>query len=354
MKKTFTEAFNFIKALAGVNNFTTQEKANIKILLNRRLKTAYNSHEAWREYTVTGEERYLIPRTVTVSGVTDGGTLKWAGMYGDVPCWVGTNYDTQDLIPVAPILYKSLSTAKTSDNQDYQKPPGEWRFVGRASFGGEHNFVNPWDGFVTNIEERSEVISTNNLEWDNLEYTKPDLSKETFLPTLSSNTWSNTNIIVTGSDQDIIPYEEKLIGSPESTPSQPFQKPNIDTFQRIFKEYPYAKKSSVEYDFHVNYGGAEPLNLIDSPESVYVTYKKAYEDFLFTDESEKVIFPNFFQYACYGTYADFLRFDGQLSKALVEEEVAKGFLETEMEKVDIMNNSNLNFRVQTHLSHQSR
>lgn len=352
--KSFTEAFNFIKALAGVNNFTTQEKANIKILLNRRLKTAYNSHEAWREYTVTGEERYLVPRTIEVSGVTDAATMKWAGMYNDTPFWADTNYDTQDLIPVTSILYKSNDTSKTPSNTDYNKPPGEWRYVHKAEFEGTENFITPWDGVITSVTERGEAITTSNLEWGNVAYTLPDLSKETFLPTLSSNTWSDTNIVVTGKDQDIIPYEEKLIGSPEATPSQPFQKPNVDTFQRIYKEYPYAKKSSVEYDFHVNYGGAEPLNLIDSPQSVYVTYKKVYEDFLFTDESQKVIFPNFFQYACYGTYADFLRFDGQLSKALVEEELAKGFLQTEMEKVDIMNNSNLNFRVQTHLSHQSR
>jgi len=360
--KSFTDAFDYIKALAGVNNFTAQEKANIKILLNRRLKVAYNAHEAWKEYTVAGEERFFAPKTLTIEdkGATVT-TLYWAGMTNGFPVYVNPDPDVQGGINVYQSLYKTISTS-TDSGGDFVITPGEWRYVKQTRVTlTSLNFLEPWTAQVgTPADENFYYAQTVNL-YGNIQanpgFSEPDFSKETVYPHLETNTWqtraegSGVNTFkVIASDMVVVPYTEQL------SSNNPYQKHEVSTFQRVFKEYPYQRKSSIEYDFHVNSGGALPINLIESPNSVYVTYKKTYTDQTFAEASEdvKVIDNTFFQYACYGTYADFLRFDGQLSKALIEEEIAQGFLDTEMEKVDIMNNSNLNFRVQTHLSHQSR
>ena len=362
--KSFTDAFDYIKALAGVNNFTTQEKANIKILLNRRLKVAYNAHEAWKQYTVAGEERFFAPKTLTIENSgADTVTLYWAGMTSGFPLYTTPTPQVQGVVgglSVHTALYKTISTEKT-DGGVFIVTPGEWRYVKETTLTATSlNFLEPWTAEVNTPVDQSEYVAQTVNTYGEflppLDNSEPDLSKETAYPHLTTNTWFTsldglTNTFkVTGSDMAVVPYTEQL------STGNPYQKHEVSTFQRVFKEYPYQRKSSLEYDFHVNSGGALPINLIESPNSVYVTYKKTYIDQTFALESEdvKVIDNTFFQYACYATYADFLRFDGQLSKALTEEQIAQGFLDTEMEKVDIMNNSNLNFRVQTHLSHQSR
>jgi hypothetical protein len=358
--KSFTEAFDFIKALAGVNNFTTQEKSHIKILLNRRLKVAYNAHEAWKEYTVTGEERFLAPSTITVTATTASGTigntLYWGGMHGSSPIYVNaTPVDVSTGVLAYPVLWKSVDSSISGS--DYSAAPGEW-FYGPAvtMTTTDFNFIEPWTATVgvgSNYSSIGSRVQTTNLSLGSAEFEQPDYSKETPYPHLTTNTWP-TGITVEGSDMKGVPYNEQLVGLGTTPFTQPYQKDEVGVFQRVFKEYPYAKKSSIEYDFHVTGLGLEPLNLIGEPTSLYVTYKKKYEDQDFTDETKTVIPNTFFQYASYATYADFLRFDGQLSKAIIEEEIATDFLQTEMEKVDIMNNSNLNFKVQTHTNTQSR
>tara|TARA_R100001224_G_scaffold55415_1_gene32532 strand:+ start:9323 stop:10399 length:1077 start_codon:yes stop_codon:yes gene_type:complete len=357
--KSFTDAFDFIKALAGVNNFTAQEKANIKTLLNRRLKVAYNSHEAWKEYTMPGEQRFFAPKVLTIEdGGSDINTLYWAGMTAGFPLYTAAKPTVEALVNVYPALYKTYSLTIDAFG-NYITTPGEWRYVPQTTLStASLNYNEPWSATLdTPLDRNNYYAQTVNLFGGidtSPEFEEPDYSKETAYPSLASNVWytfaggATNTFKVKASENTLIPYKEQL------STNNPYQKNEISTYQRVHKEFPYQRKSSIEYNFHVDSGGGNVMNLIDSPESVYLTYKKTYTDLTFTDETTKVINDTFFQYACYGTYADFLRFDGQLAKAMVEEEIAKGYLDTEMEKVDIMNNSNLNFRVQTHLNTQSR
>jgi hypothetical protein len=57
----------------------------------------------------------------------------------------------------------------------------------------------------------------------------------------------------------------------------------------------------------------------------------------------------------HGTYADFLRMDGQHDKAAFEEQKADMFLATELERIDIINNNNsLNHKFTTYVNTSSR
>jgi hypothetical protein len=109
----------------------------------------------------------------------------------------------------------------------------------------------------------------------------------------------------------------------------------------------------MEYNFYVDSSGAHVMNLGDTgASSVYVTYKKKFTDF---SETSQDIPEEFFYYAAHATYADFLRMDGQTSKAFDEENRASTYLATELEKLDIISNNNtVRRKFTTYVSTQSR
>jgi hypothetical protein len=57
----------------------------------------------------------------------------------------------------------------------------------------------------------------------------------------------------------------------------------------------------------------------------------------------------------HAAYADFLRMDGQIEKAMAEEQVAQQYLMIELEKAETQrNNNSLYRRISTYISRQSR
>lgn len=73
------------------------------------------------------------------------------------------------------------------------------------------------------------------------------------------------------------------------------------------------------------------------------------------DSSYEQIPLEFFNYTAHGTYADFLRMDGQHDKAAFEEQKADMFLATELERIDIINNNNsLNHKISTYVNRSTR
>jgi len=127
----------------------------------------------------------------------------------------------------------------------------------------------------------------------------------------------------------------------------------IGEFIRIHRNRPFYDNTAIEYEFYVDSVGANILNRIDSTTtSVFVTYKKEWEDY--TNLSDNIPL-EFFHYAAHGAYADFLRMDGQLDKAMAEEQIAQSYLDIELGKAEQQRTSNIiNRRISTHLSRQSR
>ena len=116
----------------------------------------------------------------------------------------------------------------------------------------------------------------------------------------------------------------------------------IGEFIRIHRKQAFLNSSSLEYDFFTDFTGANLLNIISSTDNkAYVTYKKKLD--LFTELSEDI------------PYADFLRMDGQHGKAIAEEEIAKNYLDLELEKIDLRSNNNsINHKFSTYVNRQSR
>ena len=130
-------------------------------------------------------------------------------------------------------------------------------------------------------------------------------------------------------------------------------KDTISEFQRIHRDQPFLNSGTMEYNFYVDANGAHVMNLGSTTNSsVYVTYKKSFADFTKTSTD---IPEEFFYFAAHATYADFLRMDGQTSKAMDEENKATSYLANELEKLDIISNNNtIRRKFTTYVSTQSR
>lgn len=128
---------------------------------------------------------------------------------------------------------------------------------------------------------------------------------------------------------------------------------NVDTFLRVWDANPFTASTYLEYEFYVDVDGAHVQNNFGDLTTFYVSYYKVW-DGPYLSSATTIPF-EFFYYAAHATYADYLRMDGQVDKALAEEQVAQQYLLVELDKADYQRNSNmLRRRISTHASRQAR
>lgn len=129
---------------------------------------------------------------------------------------------------------------------------------------------------------------------------------------------------------------------------------DIAQFILIHRTQPFRNYSAAEYEFFVDSYGAHIENIFNTSDvTAYVTYKKNW-DGPYTATSTTLP-DEFFYYAAHATYADFLRMDGQVDKAIAEEQNASNYLAIQLNKVEIQRNNNIiSRRISTHLSRQNR
>lgn len=132
-------------------------------------------------------------------------------------------------------------------------------------------------------------------------------------------------------------------------------KSNIGQFLRIHRNQPFVRNSELEYDFYVDFSGAHIINQAggtDQTGNVYVTYKK---EFTPIATASSTVPQEFFYYLAHNSYADFLRMDGQVEKALIEEQVGEKYLDMELSKLELLTNNNtVGKRISTYVNKQSR
>jgi hypothetical protein len=103
----------------------------------------------------------------------------------------------------------------------------------------------------------------------------------------------------------------------------------------------------------VDFDGAHVINNYSSLDGFWVGFIKA-SGVPFTVNSTDIP-DEYFQYVAHAAYADFLRMDGQIEKAMAEEQVAQQYLVIELEKAETQrNNNSLYRRISTYISRQSR
>ena len=110
---------------------------------------------------------------------------------------------------------------------------------------------------------------------------------------------------------------------------------SIDTFLRVHKQAPYVTASVQEYDIMVTANGATLVCGDLDPSEAFVTYKAQLTDTYGDGSGETTAIPaEWFQYLAHGTYADYLRAEGQQEKAALADQEAEGLLQDELIRID--------------------
>lgn len=110
---------------------------------------------------------------------------------------------------------------------------------------------------------------------------------------------------------------------------------SIDTFLRVHKQAPYVTASVQEYDIMVTASGATLVCGDLDPSEAFVTYKAQLTDTYGDGSGESTAIPaEWFQYLAHGTYADYLRAEGQQEKAALADQEAEALLQDELIRID--------------------
>jgi hypothetical protein len=128
--------------------------------------------------------------------------------------------------------------------------------------------------------------------------------------------------------------------------------PDVEIFMRLHDRNPVQGVGGWEYDFFVDSNGANIVGNYPELDGFFVTYKAIWDGPYTT--ASATIPQEWFYYVGHATYADFLRMDGQVDKAMAEEAVAQMYLDTELTKASQQRNMNNLFRrISTYTSRQS-
>jgi hypothetical protein len=172
-----------------------------------------------------------------------------------------------------------------------------------------------------------------------------------------NGTFTVTGIQTTNVENDTFTYSLSS-GSGSETYSgtaavSPVAIADIADFNRIWNANPFSTNGFCEYEFFVDSDGATIINNATSNLGFWVGYKKEWPGPYTTVSTDLPL--EFFYYAAHATYADFLRMDGQVDKAIAEEQIAMNYLMLELSKAQNQRNNNALFRrISTYVSTQSR
>jgi len=333
--RTYGDLFKLIQSLAGVGSFAPTEADDVANLINRRFLQAFNESPIWPRYLVTSEERDII--SLNISGLGAGTSSDSSSVVNGNYILLGQDDGANGAVAGTNVYYNA--SLGTSDTTVIYKRTS----TNRWEIEGSGNISINSDGTIS-VQAGSGVAVTLLVEADSQ---KKDNPSEVDTWTLTTANLSGTPLIV---DKQLIPYAQT-------------GKNTIGSFNRIHRKKAFLNQSAIEYEFFVDFDGANILNITNTTDnSAFVTYKKQFTPFTVTGSavsdftgSTVEVPAEFFAYLAHATYADFLRMDGQTDKAFAEENTATVALALELEKIDIISNNNtVNKRFSTYVNRQSR
>jgi hypothetical protein len=319
--RTYGDLFKLIQSLAGVGSFAESEQDDIANLINRRFLQAFNESPIWPRYIVSSEKRDILALTLsgatasTSTTVNQNYKLLGANTTGGSNVYQGAGITAADgTVSATDIIIYNTGTA--------------WRVDTGASAAEQDS------GTFTVTSGTQQFIEADTIKKDQV----------TDVETFTGRDSSTDSLLVEG--KNLIPYAQT-------------GKTTIGSFNRIHRKQAFLNDSSIEYDFFVDFTGANILNITSSTDnSAFVTYKQEFPPFEVTSDFGNIsvdVPGEFFAYLAHATYADFLRMDGQTDKAFAEEQRAEIALALELEKIDLISNNNtVNKRFSTYVNRQSR
>ena len=313
--RTYGDLFKLIQSLAGVGSFAPTEADDIANLINRRFLQAFNESPIWPRYFVSSEKRDIL--SLQLSGAT--------------------------------------ASTSTTVNQNY-------KLLGANTTGG----LNVYQGATTNTV----IIYNTGTAWRvDTAASATEQASGTFTVSAGTQQFIEADVNKKDNITEVVTFTPRagtdslLVEGKNFVPYAQTGRTSIGSFNRIFRKQAFLNNSAHEYEFFVDFTGANILNVVSTTDNAaFITYKQQFTPFTvsgslvsdYTDSTVEVP-AEFFAYIAHATYADFLRMDGQTDKAFAEENTASGALALELEKVDIISNNNtVNKRFSTYVNRQSR
>ena len=317
--RTYGDLFKLTSSLIGTGGqLADGEQDQLSHFINRRFQQAFDESPVWPRYLVSSEERalalYELSGATSSTSTSVNQNFRFLGL-SNTPSisTVGTNvyfgYTTNDTL-----IYKNSSNA--------------WVVA---------------TGVTNTINSAGEIVFGDT---GTVQFTEADAVKNDSVENVKTWTPRAGSDILKVLTQNLIPYIES-------------GKNPIGDFNRIHRNRAFLNSSSLEYDFFVDFNGANILNIASSAtHTAFVSYKKQFTPFAVTSAyyASTVEVPSeFFNYIAHSVYSDFLRVQNRQEEALAEEQVAQNYLALELEKIDIRSNNNtINNRFSTYVSRQSR
>lgn len=279
--RTYTDLFELIRALAGVDEFAPTESTKILAMANRRLRQAYDACDVWPRYM-------RLDARPAPNG------------------YVPYNYDSANGARMASSVTRSGQTVTfVTGGVDFDVTVGQ-----KVTISGLSGSVSPNGTYeITSVDGQTVTY---------------DLASGT-----GTETYTGTGLLT------------------------PVTMPDVEIFARLHDRNPIKNGGSWEYEYYVDVDGAKLIDNYPDLTGFWVTYKAIWDGPYTTGSAN--IPQEWFYYAAHATYADFLRMDGQVDKAMAEEQVAQMYLDTEMQKASQQRNMNgLYRRFSTYTSRQFR
>ena len=332
--RTYGDLFKITSALIGTGGeLDVSEQDQVSHFINRRFQQAFDESPVWPRYLVSSEGRHVS--SFITSGVTDGPSI-YNRPYYKYGIYTHTGTSTSN-------FYVPVNQDDTTNKALFIYKNAALKWVWGT--GNYNQIVSGKDAI--NIASVTGIW----IQGDNEEYDDPSQVRQ----------WSSVSGAVAGipslRNLNLISYAEtvKVSDSQQNRAA----KDSIGDFNRIHRKRAFMNDSSMEYEFFVDFNGANILNIANSTDNeAFVSYKKQFTPFAVTSDyyNSTVEVPGeFFNYIAHSVYADFLRVQNRQEQALAEEQVAQTYLALELEKIDIRSNNNtINKRFSTYVNRQAR
>lgn len=324
--RLYSDLYGLIQALCGIQ-FSIAESIRVKSLINRRAARAFRASNYWTRFLVVGEERYATSApaavTTTVAGV--GYFIASVGItdYSAIGLPANSVFTASIATNVLTVTAVTSGTIKVGD---YLFGTGFVSPIQITAFGTGSGKVGT---YTISPTQGSPVTSR----------TFKTFTNDTYFVATGAGTGSGTVRLANST----VPYSETGRNS-------------VDTFLRIFKEKPYRTSSVQEYDYYVTASGAELVAGDLNPLTAFATYKRQFTDFYGDNNGEIADIPaEWFHYLAHGTYADWLKAEGQQEKAALADQEAEAVLQDELIRLDENHTSGLvSSRIFTNANMQMR
>jgi len=334
--RTYGDLFKITSALIGTGGqLDVTEQDQLSHFINRRFQQAFDESPVWPRYLVSSEARDII--SLTISGLGAGSSTDSSSVVNGNYILLGQENGGNGGVAGTNIYYNPAHGSRSHGQVIGTAVIYKRASTSRWEIETSCNIAINSDG---TIDVQAGTGDTVLVEAD---AAKKDNPSEVITWTLTAAKVSGTPLIV---DEQLIPYAQT-------------GKDTIGDFNRIHRKRAFQNNSSMEYDFFVDFNGANILNIANSTDNeAFVSYKKQFTPFTVTSDyyNSVVEVPGeFFNYIAHAVYADFLRVQNRQEQALAEEQVAQTYLALELEKIDIRSNNNtINKRFSTYVNRQSR